>query len=82
MRQAHLICMGSIPQFVKQVGLTTSDSATISLATNLGSGVGGLPGGLIIDHFGPQKSILLGSVCIFIGYFAMHKITKPNMTIY
>ena len=66
------------PQFVKQVGLTTSDSATISLATNLGSGVGGLPGGLIIDHFGPQKSILLGSVCIFIGYFAMHKIYEAK----
>lgn len=66
------------PQFVKQVGLTTSDSATISLATNLGSGVGGLPGGLIIDHFGPQKSILLGSVCIFIGYFTMHKIYEAK----
>lgn len=66
------------PQFVKQVGLTTSDSATISLATNLGSGVGGLPGGLIIDHFGPQKSILLGSICIFIGYFAMHKIYETK----
>lgn len=62
------------PQFVKRIGLLASDSSTISLASNLGSGVGGYPGGLIIDHFGPQKSILLGSICIFVGYFTLHKI--------
>ncbi|ABN65506.2 Monocarboxylate transporter [Scheffersomyces stipitis CBS 6054] len=62
------------PQLVQRVGLTTSDSATISLASNIGSGVGGLPGGLMIDHFGPQISILVGSICIFIGYFVLYKI--------
>ncbi|KAK6462657.1 monocarboxylate transporter [Scheffersomyces coipomensis] len=61
------------PQLVKQVGLTASDSATLSLAENIGSGFGGLPGGLIIDHNGPQKSILMGSICIFLGYFAIYK---------
>ncbi|KAK6455025.1 monocarboxylate transporter [Scheffersomyces xylosifermentans] len=62
------------PQLVSRVGLTISDSATISLASNLGSGVGGLPGGLMIDHFGPQISILVGSICIFVGYFGVFKI--------
>ncbi|KAI3405582.2 hypothetical protein KGF56_001600 [Candida oxycetoniae] len=62
------------PQLVKRIGLTTSDSATISLATNLGSSVGGLPGGLLIDHFGPQFSIFVGSICIFVGYFSVFKI--------
>ncbi|CAK9441314.1 uncharacterized protein LODBEIA_P51830 [Lodderomyces beijingensis] len=62
------------PQLMKRVGFTTSDSATISLASNLGSSVGGLPGGLLIDHFGPQVSIFTGSMCIFIGFFSMYKI--------
>ena len=62
------------PQLVKHIGLTASDSATISLATNIGSGIGGLPGGLLIDHFGPQFSIFVGSLCIFVGYFIMFKI--------
>ncbi|CAD1809493.1 unnamed protein product [Candida parapsilosis] len=62
------------PQLTKHIGLTASDSATISLATNIGSGVGGLPGGLLIDHFGPQVSIFIGSICIFVGYFTMFKI--------
>ncbi|KAI5950054.1 hypothetical protein KGF57_004399 [Candida theae] len=62
------------PQFVKHIGLTASHSATISLATNIGSGIGGLPGGLLIDHFGPQFSIFIGSLCIFVGYFTVFKI--------
>ncbi|KAI5966095.1 hypothetical protein CANMA_003341 [Candida margitis] len=62
------------PQLIKHIGLTASDSATISLATNIGSGVGGLPGGLLIDHFGPQVSIFVGSLCILTGYFTMFKI--------
>ncbi|KAI5965586.1 uncharacterized protein KGF55_000948 [Candida pseudojiufengensis] len=67
------------PQLIKRCGLTTSDSATISLATNLGSGLGGLPGGILIDHFGPQFAILTGSICIFIGYFAMYEIYEHKI---
>lgn len=62
------------PQLVQRIGLTASDSATIALAENLGSGLGGLPAGLFIDSFGPQMSILLGSIAIFIGYFGVHEI--------
>ncbi|KAG7192976.1 uncharacterized protein KQ657_001086 [Scheffersomyces spartinae] len=62
------------PQLVRHVGLTASDSATISLATNMGTGFGGLPAGMIIDHFGPRWSILLGSLCIFIGYISIYHI--------
>lgn len=62
------------PQLVQRCGLTTSDSASISLASNLGSGVGGLPAGLIIDHYGPAVSILFGSISIFIGYYGLYRI--------
>lgn len=62
------------PQLVQRVGLSTSDAATISLAVTIGSGLGGLPAGLLIDRYGPQKSILLGSLCIFLGYFALNRI--------
>lgn len=62
------------PQLVQRVGLSTSDAATISLAVNIGSGLGGLPAGLFIDRFGPQKAIWLGSACIFTGYFSLNRI--------
>lgn len=62
------------PQLVKQIGLSTSDAATISLAVTIGSGLGGLPAGLIIDGYGPHKAILLGSISIFCGYFSLHLI--------
>ncbi|KAG7665971.1 uncharacterized protein J8A68_000400 [[Candida] subhashii] len=62
------------PQLVKRVGLTTSDSATISLSITIGTSVGGLFGGFLIDHFGPQRSIMMGSICILFSYFGMHKV--------
>lgn len=62
------------PQLVQKVNLLTSDAATISVAVNIGSGLGGLPAGLLIDHIGPLKSILLGSLAIFIGYFSLSRI--------
>lgn len=62
------------PQLVQRVGLSTTDAATISVAVNIGSGLGGLPAGLFIDRYGPQYSILLGSVCIFSGYLALNKV--------
>lgn len=62
------------PQLVQRVGLSTSDAATISVAVNIGSGLGGLPAGLLIDRAGPQISIVLGSLCIFSGYFSLNKI--------
>lgn len=62
------------PQLVQRAGLSTSDAAAISLAVNIGSGLGGLPAGLFIDQFGPRKLILLGSGCIFTGYFALNRI--------
>lgn len=62
------------PQLVKRIGLSTSDAATISLAVNMGGGLGGLPAGLIIDGYGPHKAIVLGSMSIFCGYFSLHEI--------
>lgn len=62
------------PQLVQRVGLSMSDAATMSVAVNIGSGLGGLPAGLFIDRFGPQKSVLLGSVCIFTGYYSLNRI--------
>lgn len=64
------------PQLVKHINLSTSDAATISLAVTIGSGLGGLPAGLFIDRYGAQKSIALGSLSIFCGYFALNRIYK------
>ena len=62
------------PQLVKRVGLTALHSATISLASNIGSGIGGFPAGLIIDAKDPPMSILIGSICIMMGYFGVHEV--------
>lgn len=62
------------PQLVKRIGLTALHSATISLASNIGSGIGGLPAGLIIDAKGPPYAILAGSFCIMVGYFGLHEV--------
>lgn len=61
-----------LPQLMAHLKLTASDLATIGLATNLGSGCGGLPGGFVIDHFGPQKAIILGAFGIFGGYLMVY----------
>lgn len=61
-----------LPQLMAHLGLTASDLATIGLATNLGLGCGGLPGGFIIDHFGPQKAIILAAGGIFGGYLLVY----------
>lgn len=61
------------PQLITRVGLRTSDSATISLATALGGGIGGLPAGFIIDHEGPRISILIGAVSVFCGYYGLYR---------
>lgn len=62
------------PQLVQKVGLLASDAATISVAVNIGSGTGGLPAGILIDRAGPQIAILVGSTCIFLGYFSLNYI--------
>lgn len=62
------------PQLVQKVGLSASDAATISVAVNIGSGTGGLPAGVLIDKAGPQIAIVLGSICIFLGYFSLNVI--------
>lgn len=67
------------PQFIKRVGLTTSDSATISLATTIGCGLGGIPGGLLIDEYGPSVAIGIGSVSIFVGYYGLYKIYEEEV---
>lgn len=67
------------PQFIKRVGLTTSDSATISLASTIGCGLGGIPGGLIIDEYGPPIAIGIGSVSILVGYYGLYKIYEEKV---
>ncbi|EGW35530.1 uncharacterized protein SPAPADRAFT_146877 [Spathaspora passalidarum NRRL Y-27907] len=62
------------PQFIKRVGLTTSDSATIALSMTMGSGIGGLPAGLIVDKYGPMFSTRMGSICILVNYYLVYRI--------
>lgn len=62
------------PQLIKKVGLTISDSATISFSVSIGTGGGGLLGGIIIDHYGPRFSIFLGAIFLSLGYFGLYRI--------
>lgn len=62
------------PQLMSQVGLSASDSATISFSSTIGSSIGGLPAGFLIDHFGPRLAIILASISVFLGYFAIYQI--------
>lgn len=62
------------PQLMARVGRSASDAATLSLAVSVGGGIGGLPGGLLIDRFGPGRVITLASTCILVGYFCMYKV--------
>lgn len=70
------------PQLCSRVGISTSKAAVISLAVTIGTGCGGLPAGLLIDNFGPKILILVGSSCIFSGYFVLNRIYAllvPNL---
>lgn len=62
------------PQLMSKVGLSASDSATISFSSTIGTSIGGLPAGFFIDHFGPQLAIALASSLVFLGYFAIYQI--------
>lgn len=59
---------------MKHVSLTASDSATISFSSTIGSSIGGLPAGSLIDKFGPNYAIALASIFVFIGYYAIYQI--------
>lgn len=56
------------PQLADKVGLSASDAATISVAVSVGSGLGGLPAGSVIDRFGSRSLIAAGSLCILLAY--------------
>lgn len=62
------------PQFVRNVGLSASDSALLSLATNIGLGIGGLPAGLFIDQYGPQWLIVLGLLATLFGFSGLYSV--------
>lgn len=60
------------PQLIQQCKLDAQASGTLSFASNIGSALGGLPAGLVIDKFGPGISILIGGICQFIGFGSLH----------
>lgn len=68
------------PQLIQRVGLTTSASATISLAINIGAGTGGLLGGVLTDNKGPRVSVMLGSILIFLGYLGLYYVYQNKVS--
>ncbi|AOA64762.1 hypothetical protein PP7435_CHR4-0313 [Komagataella phaffii CBS 7435] len=60
------------PQLAVQCHLTASGAATLSLASNVGTSIGGLPIGLFIDHNGPSMSIFIGAFLEFIGFGCLY----------
>ncbi|ODV97280.1 hypothetical protein PACTADRAFT_49020 [Pachysolen tannophilus NRRL Y-2460] len=60
------------PQLINRCNISPENAATISFAANIGTALGGLPAGLIIDKCGPRVSTIIGSICIFLGYFNLY----------
>ncbi|OWB55413.1 hypothetical protein B5S28_g1285 [[Candida] boidinii] len=60
------------PQLMTRCGFTASDSSLLSFGTNIGSSIGGLPAGLFIDHFGPQKAVFFGAILECGGFVILY----------
>ncbi|KAJ5613205.1 hypothetical protein N7510_006399 [Penicillium lagena] len=60
------------PQFAHRMKLSSTESNLIGAAGNLGMYAMGVPMGLLTDARGPRTSILVGSICLGIGYYPIH----------
>ncbi|MCJ1256468.1 hypothetical protein MMC24_004289 [Lignoscripta atroalba] len=61
------------PQFAAKLKLSSTQSNLIGVFGNLGMYASGIPVGLLVDAKGPRPGVLLGSVGLGTGYFAMHR---------
>lgn len=59
------------PQLLAQCHIPVSRVSTLSLSLNLGSSLLGFFAGIVIDK-NPALSCLIGTLCTFIGYAALH----------
>ncbi|KAJ5093644.1 hypothetical protein N7456_009505 [Penicillium angulare] len=60
------------PQFAHQMKLSSTESNLIGAAGNLGMYAMGIPMGLLTDSKGPRLMILIGSVCLCLGYYPIY----------
>ena len=60
------------PQFAERLSLTATQANLIGNFGNMGMYAVGIPGGLIIDGFGPRWGVAIGVVGLAVGYSGLH----------
>lgn len=59
------------PQFAERLELTATQTNLIGNFGNIGMYAMGIPGGVLIDSRGPRWGVLMGCICLALGYFAL-----------
>lgn len=59
------------PQFASRLNLTATQTNLIGNFGNIGMYAMGIPGGILIDSKGPRWGVLMGCVCLAMGYFGL-----------
>lgn len=67
----HLYAIYS-PELITRTGLSATKASYLPVAANLGSSVGGLIAGLLIDSFGPQIGTIMGAICESLGFYVLY----------
>ncbi|KAI5843277.1 major facilitator superfamily domain-containing protein [Tricharina praecox] len=60
------------PQLAERLALSATESNLIGTFGNLGMYLSGIPSGMLVDNKGPRPPMLIGAVCLFLGYFPIH----------
>ncbi|KAF8251327.1 MFS general substrate transporter [Wilcoxina mikolae CBS 423.85] len=60
------------PQLSERLNLSATETNLIGTFGNLGMYLSGIPSGLLVDNKGPRPPLLIGAVCLFVGYYPIH----------
>ncbi|KKA26073.1 hypothetical protein TD95_000350 [Thielaviopsis punctulata] len=69
----NYVYSGWAPQFADRLKLSVTDSNLIGTCGNLGMYAVGVPIGIFIDSRGPRPAVLMGALCLFLGYYPLHR---------
>ena len=63
------------PQFAERMKLSSTQSNLIGTIGNLGMYTAGIPVGLLVDNKGPKPGVILGGICLGLGFLALQRST-------
>ncbi|KAF2101819.1 putative MFS transporter [Rhizodiscina lignyota] len=61
------------PQFADKLRLSSTESNIIGAMGNMGMYAMGIPVGMLVDSRGPRPAVILGGICLGLGYFPLKK---------